>query len=112
MPQRIRLVNANTVAESEKERIAALIGRRDGKTYTLKGSLVVEVYNYASGKLIGIYDTNEEFDSLTTGFGWTPKTLLVFETMRNTAIPLLLPLPTAEASRFLPYRSKERLMMV
>ena len=90
-PQRVRLENANTVAENEKERIAALIGRHDGKTYILKGSLVVEIYNYATGKLIGTYDTKEDFDSLTTCFGWTPKTLIAFETMRNTALSYQAP---------------------
>jgi hypothetical protein len=90
-PQYIRLKNANTVADSEKERIAGLIGKSDGKTYTLKGSLVVEVYNYANGKLISTYDTREDFDSLTTSFGWTPKCYTAFESMRFTALSYQAP---------------------
>lgn len=90
-PQYIRLENANTVADSEKERIAGLIGKRDGKTYMLKGSLVVEVYNYATGKLISTYDTREDFDSLTTSFGWTPKCYTAFESMRYTALSYQAP---------------------
>lgn len=39
-PQRIDIVNANTVADYEQERIAGWIGRYDGETYTLKGSNV------------------------------------------------------------------------
>lgn len=90
-PQYIRLKNANTVADSEKERIAALIGKNDGKTYTLKGSLVVEVYNHATGNLIGTYDTRKDFDSLATRFGWTPKCYTAFESMRYTALSYQAP---------------------
>lgn len=90
-PQYIRLKNANTVADSEKERIAGLIGKSDGKTYTLKGSLVVEVYHYATGKLISTYDTREDFDGLTTSFGWTPKCYTAFESMRYTALSYQAP---------------------
>ena len=90
-PQRIDLVNANIVAGHEQERIAGWIGRYDGGTYTLKGSLVVEIYSFSTGKIYGTYDTNEDFDSLTTGFGWTPKALIAFETMRNTAISYQAP---------------------
>ncbi len=90
-PQYIRLEKANTVADSEKERIAGLIGKRDGKTYMLKGCLVVEVYNYATGKLISTYDTREDFDSLTTSFGWTPKCYAAFESMRYTALSYQAP---------------------
>jgi len=35
-----------------------------------------------------------DFDSLTGGFGWTPKTLIAFETMRNTAISYQAPVKT------------------
>lgn len=90
-PQRIELVNANVIAEHEKERIAELIGRRDGKTYTLKGSLVVEVHDFATGKIIGTYDADKDFDSLTTSFDWTSKTLIAYETMRNAAISYQAP---------------------
>ncbi|KJR46168.1 hypothetical protein UF75_3455 [Desulfosporosinus sp. I2] len=90
-PQRVRLENANTVAEDEKERIAGLIGRSDGKTYTLKGSLIVEIHNFATGKIYGTYDTDEDFVPLTTGYGWTPKALIAFETMRDTAISYQAP---------------------
>jgi hypothetical protein len=90
-PQRIDLVNANTVAGHEQERIAGWIGRYDGRTYTLKGSLVVEIYSFSTGKIYGTYDTNVDFGSLTTGFGWTPKALIAFETMRNTAISYQAP---------------------
>lgn len=90
-PQRIDLVNANTVANHENECIAGWIGRLDGGTYTLKGSLVVEIHNISTGEVYGSYDTNTDFDSLTGGFGWTPKTLIAFETMRNTAISYQAP---------------------
>lgn len=90
-PQRIELANANTIAGHERERIAELVGRRDGKTYTLKGSLVVEVYNHATGNVIGTYDVDRDFDSLTTSFHWTPKTLIAFEIMRNAAISYQAP---------------------
>ena len=90
-PQRIDLVNANIVAGHEQERIADWIGKHDGGTYTLKGSLVVEIYGFSTGKIYGTYDTNEDFDSLTTGFGWTEKALIAFETMRNTEITYQTP---------------------
>ena len=90
-PQRIALVQANTIAEYEQKRIAGLIGRSDGRTYTLKGSLVVEVYDYSTGKVIGTYDANQDFDALTTGFHWTPKSLMAFGTMRNAAITYQAP---------------------
>lgn len=90
-PQCVRLKNANTVAEDEKVRIAGLIGRSDGRTYTLKGSLVVEIHDFATGKIYGTYDTYEDFDPLTTGYCWTPKSLIAFETMRNTAISYQAP---------------------
>ena len=85
-PQRIDLVNANTVAGHEQERIAGWIGKHNGRTYSLKGSLVVEIYSFSTGKIYGTYDTNEDFGPLTTGFGWTPKALIAFVTMRNTEI--------------------------
>jgi hypothetical protein len=90
-PQRIDLVSANTVADHENERIAEWIGRHDGGTYTLKGSLVVEIHNISTGKVYGSYDTDTDFDSLTGDFGWTPKTLIAFETMRNTEITYQAP---------------------
>lgn len=90
-PQLIDLVSANTVADHENERIAEWIGRHDGGTYTLKGSLVVEIHNIATGKVYGSYDTDTDFDSLTGDFGWTPKTLIAFETMRNTEITYQAP---------------------
>jgi len=90
-PQRIDLVNANTVADHEKERIAGWINRYDGKTYTLKGSLVVEIHNIATGRIYGTYDTAADFEELTTRFGWTKKTLIAFETMRDTALSYQTP---------------------
>lgn len=90
-PQRVDLVNANTVAEYEQERIAGWIGRHDGGTYTLKGSLVVEIYGYASGRLYGTYDTKTDFEELTTRYGWTKKALIAFETMRDTALSYQAP---------------------
>lgn len=90
-PQRIDLVNANTVAGHEQERIAGWIGKHDGGTYTLKGSLVVEIYGFSSGRLYGTYDTNMDFEPLTTGYGWTEKALIAFETMRNTEITYQAP---------------------
>ncbi|MEN3003352.1 hypothetical protein [Dehalobacterium formicoaceticum] len=90
-PQRIDLVNANTVADHEQERIAGWIDKYDGGTYTLKGSLVVEIYGFSSGKLYGTYDTNMDFEPLTTSYGWTEKALIAFETMRNTEITYQAP---------------------
>jgi len=90
-PQRIDLVSANTVADHEQERITAWINRCDGGTYTLKGSLVVEIYGFASGKLYGTYDTDTDFEPLTTRYGWTEKTLIAFETMRDTALSYQAP---------------------
>lgn len=90
-PQRIDLENANTVAEYEQDRIAAWIGRYDGGTYTLKGCLVVEVHNTLTGEIYGTYDTNTDFTPLTISYGWTEKTLVAFETMRNTALSYQAP---------------------
>lgn len=90
-PQRIDLVSANTVAGHEQERIAGWIGKEDGKTYTLKGSLVVEIYGYASGRLYGTYDTKTDYDDLTTRYGWTKKALIAFETMWDTALSYQAP---------------------
>lgn len=90
-PQRIDLVNANTVADHEQERIAGWISKHDGGTYTLKGSLVVEIYGFSSGRLYGTYDTNMDFEPLTTSYGWTEKALIAFETMRNTKITYQAP---------------------
>lgn len=90
-PQCIRLENANTIAKDEKERIARLIGRNDGRTYTLKGSLVVEIHDFVTGKIYSTYDTDEDFDPLTTSYCWTPKSLIAFETMRNTKISYQAP---------------------
>lgn len=90
-PQRIDLVNANIVADYEQERIAAWIGKHDGRTYTLKGSLVVEIYGYTSGRLYGTYDTKADYEELITCYGWTKKALIAFETMRNTALTYQAP---------------------
>lgn len=90
-PQRVGLVNANTVAGRDQDKIAGWIGSYDGGTYTLKGSLVVEIHNISTGKVVGTYDTNTDFESLTTGCGWTPQTLIVFATMRNTKITYQAP---------------------
>lgn len=90
-PQRIELVNANTVADSEQERIAGWIGRQNGGTYTLKGSLVVEIHNISTGQIYGIYDTKTDFDALTTGYCWTKKALVAFETMGHTALTYQAP---------------------
>lgn len=92
-PQRIDMVNANTVADDEQARIAGWIGRQDGGTYTLCGSLVVEIHNIANGDIYGIYDTDTEFEELTTRFGWTKKTVIAFETMGNTELSYQAPVP-------------------
>ncbi len=89
--QYIRLKDANTIAEGEKERIAGLIGKKDGRTYLLKGSLVVEVYDHASGKRIGTYDTGKDFEQLTAGFNWTPNCYSAFDSMRDTALSYQAP---------------------
>jgi hypothetical protein len=52
---------------------------------------VVEIYGFSTGRLYGTYDTNEDFEPLTTGFGWTEKALIAFETMRNTEITYQAP---------------------
>jgi hypothetical protein len=90
-PQRIELVNANTVADHEQERIAAWIGRQDGGTYTLKGSLVVEIHNISTGEVYGIHDTNTDFEALTASYCWTKKALVAFETMRNAELTYQAP---------------------
>lgn len=90
-PQHIDLVDANTVPDGEKERIAGWIGRCDGGTYTLKGSLEVEIHNIASGAVYGTYDTRKDFIPLTKGYGWTEKTLTAFSTMRDTALTYQAP---------------------
>jgi len=90
-PQRVDLINANTVADHEQERIAGWIGKHDGGTYTLKGSLVVEIHNISTGEIYGTYDTGTNFEPLTTRFGWTPQTLIAFETMRNAEIAYQAP---------------------
>lgn len=90
-PQRIDLADTNSVAEYEKERIAELIGKRDGRTYTLRGSFVIEVYNFASGQVMRQYDVNEEFDILTTKIQWTPETFIAFTNMRKAAISYQAP---------------------
>lgn len=89
--RRIDLVSANTVADHEQERIATWINRCDGGTYTLKGSLVVEIHNISTGEIYGTYDTDTDFESLTTRYGWTAKTLVAFETMRDTALSYQAP---------------------
>ena len=53
----------------ELERIAGWIIRYDGGTYTLKGSLVVEIHNILTGDIYGTYDTNTDFTTLTTSYG-------------------------------------------
>jgi len=90
-PKRIDLINANTVANYEQERIAEWINRCDGKTYMLKGSLIVEIYSFSTGKVFGLYDTDEGVVPLTTRFGWTPKSVIAFETMGNTALSYQAP---------------------
>lgn len=90
-PRRIWLENANTLAEGEKERIAAMIGRWDGKTYTLKGSLIVQIHNAATGKSFSCYDTDKDFKALLEGYGWTSKTITAFETMRHVEISYQAP---------------------
>lgn len=89
--QRIDLVNANTIAGHEQERIAGWINQNDGGTYTLKGSLVVEIYSFSTGKIFGVYDTGQDFEALTTRFGWTPKALTAFRTMGKTALSYQAP---------------------
>lgn len=91
VPQLIKLNNANTVAGQDQERIAGWIGKCDGGTYTLKGSLVAAVHNISTGKAYGIYDTNTDFAPLTTSFGWTPQTLIAFATMQNAEITYQAP---------------------
>ena len=90
-PQHIDLADANTVSDYEQERIAAWIGCYDGGTYTLTGSLEVEVHNISSGKVYGTYDTRSDFEKLTTSYGWTQKTITAFETMGHTALSYQAP---------------------
>jgi len=90
-PQRIELENANTVAPSEQEKIADWIGKNDGGTYTLKGSLVVEIHSLATGKIYGIYDTDKDFEKLVRSFPWTNPTKAAFATMRKAEITYQAP---------------------
>lgn len=91
LPQLIKLDDANTIAENEKEHIAELIDTRDGKTYTLKGSLFVEVYDFSTGRIISAYDVDEDYGNLISKFNWTPKTIDAYKTMRDMSITYQAP---------------------
>ena len=90
-PQRIDLVDANTVAVYEQERIAGWTNGYDGGTYILKGSLVIEVHNASTKEIYGTYDTHTDFSSLAKGYGWTEKAITAFETMGDTALSYQAP---------------------
>ena len=88
---RIALEGASIIPESEHNKIAEMVGRFDGGTYTLIGSLVIKVYNVKTGKEYGEYDVLTEFNALTSEFEWGQNTLQDFQTMKNAEITYQAP---------------------
>jgi hypothetical protein len=88
---RIALEGASIIPESENNKIAGMVGRYDGGTYTLNGSLVISVSNIKTGKEYGEYDVLTEFSALTSDFGWGQSTLQDFKTMQNADITYQAP---------------------
>lgn len=88
---RIALEGASIIPESENNKIAGMVGRYDGGTYTLNGSLVISVSNIKTGKEYGEYDVLTEYSALTSDFGWGQSTLQDFKTMQNADITYQAP---------------------
>jgi len=87
----IKMEGASIIPASEFQKIASLIGKYDGKTYTILGSLVIEVYNVKTSKILGTYDVLTEYGSLTAAFAWGQSTISDFRTMQNTSIAYQAP---------------------
>ena len=83
---RISLEGASNIPQSENDRIAAMVGRFDGGTYTLNGSLVIKVSNSKTGKDYGEFDVLSDYDELIGAFGWGQNTLADFETMQSADV--------------------------
>jgi hypothetical protein len=88
---RIALEGASNIPQSENDRIAAMVGRFDGGTYTLNGSLVIKVSNSKTGKDYGEFDVLSDYDELIGAFGWGQNTLADFETMQSADVTYQAP---------------------
>lgn len=87
----ITMEGASIIPQSEFSKIAGLIGKYDGKTYTIHGSLVIEVYNAKTLKILGTYDVLAEYSELTAAFAWGQSTISDFQTMQNASIAYQAP---------------------
>ena len=88
---RIALESASIIPDSENSKIAAMIGKYDGKTYTLRGPLVISVYNVKTGKTLGEYDVLTDYSELTSDYAWGQNTLQDFQTMQSVDISYQAP---------------------
>lgn len=88
---RIALEGASIIPESEHSKIAGMVGRYDGGTYTLNGSLVISVSNIKTGKEYGEYDVLTEYGALTSDFEWGQNTLQDFQTMQRADVTYQAP---------------------
>ena len=88
---RIALEGASIIPESENKKIADLVGKFDGKTYTLNGSLIISVYNAQTNKIYGEYDVLTEYNELTSAFGWGQTSIKDFQTMQSVDIAYQAP---------------------
>lgn len=87
----IRLEGASVIPQSEYAKIASMVGRYDGLTYQLNGSLVIEVRNNKTSKVLGTFDVEADIGALLSGWGWGASTIADFQTMQSTNIAYQAP---------------------
>lgn len=80
---RINLVGGTALAPDAEQVLANLIKKTDGQTYTLEGSLVIEVYS-ARG-VVGTYVIKKDWQRLLSDYDWVPNTIDAFRTMQDAS---------------------------
>ena len=80
---RVGLIGGTALDPSAENTLSKLINKTDGETYTLHGSLVVEVYT--SKGVVGTYVVDKDWNRLVSDYEWIPKTLDAFRTMKEAS---------------------------
>lgn len=80
----VGLVNGTTLETAALTTVEKLVSASDGATYTLVGSMILEVYT--SSKVVGRYVVSKDWNRLLNDYEWVPATIDAFQTMCSATV--------------------------
>ncbi len=105
----VDLIDASVLDQAGQDRVYEMAYRADadwtltqrGETVSFSGSMVVEVVNTKTDKLIGIYDTLDDYDALTTDIEWGNATVADFQDAQSKTLSMQFPVGIDAEAHFI-----------